>query len=225
VPIHQRFFPYRHANRDIGLVVLVCMGGYVVFLDFVPSLLRAFAMSLFVFFLYDRGLKLLSFASLFFVVGFLLALWPKLLFSIGFWFSVSGVFYIFLFLHHMKELKAWQSFILLHVWVYLAMLPLVHYFFGIFSMGQLLSPVLTIAFILFYPLSLFLHLISQGDLLDGLLQLFFSLELRVEHFLLNIYLVSLYLLFSLLAIFHRFIFYGLFFFNLMLLGYFLYGVA
>jgi competence protein ComEC len=225
IPLHRYHFPYRHGHRDIFVLVFGVLFVYLYFLDFVPSLLRAFAMSLFAYFLYDRGMKLLSFSSLFLVVGFLVALWPKLLFSLGFWFSVSGVFYIFLFLHHFQWLKPWQIFILLHFWVYLAMLPVVHYFFGSFSLAQLFSPFLTMGFILFYPLSLLLHLLQHGEVLDGLLRLFFSVDIVVHDFFISFYLFIFYLIFSLLAIFHRFIFYGLLFFDLMLLGYFLYGVT
>ena len=182
-------------------------------------------MTLFAFFLYDRGIKILSFNSLFLVVGALLALWPTLLFSLGFWFSVSGVFYIFLFLHHFKGLKVWQSFILMHLWVYVAMLPVVHYFFGAFSLHQLFSPVLTMGFIVFYPMSLLLHLVGEGALLDGLLRFFLGVEISVIDVRINLYLFIFSVFLSLLAIFQKRIFYGLLFFDLMFLGYLLYGVA
>jgi len=224
-PLQTRYFPYRNARRDLSLVVLVILFGYLYFLDFVPSLLRAFAMSVFAYFLYDRGVKILSFSSLFIVVFFLIAVWPKLLFALGFWFSVAGVFYIFLFLHHMQELKAWQSFVLLNVWVFLAMLPVVHYTFGSFSLYQLVSPLLSMAFILFYPLALGSHLISQGSLLDPILDYMLALDIYVVDIFINIWFLSLYLCISLLAIFHRFFFYLLLFLCLSFLAYMLYGIA
>jgi len=224
-PIQERLFPYRNAHRDIAVLVFALLFSYLYFLDFVPSLLRAFAMSIFAYALYDRGVKLLSFSSLFLVVGFLIALWPKLLFALGFWFSVAGVFYIFLFLHHMKDLKPWQSFILIHFWVYLAMLPIVHYFFGSFSLVQLLSPLLSMGFILFYPISLFLHLLGLGYILDPALEYLLGLDLFVLDVLIPLWLFLLIVLISLLAILHRFFFYLLLFFNLGICGYFLYGVT
>ena len=224
-PIQGRLFPYRNAHRDIAVLVFILLFAYVYFLDFVPSLLRAFAMSVFAYILYDRGIKLLSFSSLFLVVGFLIALWPKLFFALGFWFSVAGVFYIFLFLHHMKDLKPWQSFILIHIWVYLAMLPIVHYFFGSFSLAQLFSPLLSMGFILFYPLSLFLHLVGMGEVLDPGLEYLLDLDLFVIDILTPLWLFILILIISLLAILNKGFFYLLGFFNLCICGYFLYGVT
>ena len=224
-PVQDRFFPYRNAHRDISVMVMGILFFYLYFLDFVPSLLRAFAMTLFGYLLHDRGVKIVSFSSLLIVVSFLIAIWPKLLFTLGFWFSVAGVFYILLFLHHMQELKAWQSFILLHLWVYLAMLPIVHLFFGTFSLYQLLSPLLTMLFILFYPLELLLHLLGEGAMLDPLLESLFSIKMRVKELLLPLWSLFLYLILSLFAIFHRLFFLSILFFNLGLLGYFLYRIA
>jgi competence protein ComEC len=225
IPLQARYFPFRHGNRDIAIAVFALLLVYLYFLNLVPSLLRAFAMSLFAYILYDRGVKILSFSSLGIVVCFLIALWPKLLFALGFWFSVAGVFYIFLFLHHMKDLKLWQSFLLLHIWVYLAMLPLVHYFYGTFSLYQLASPILTMLFILFYPLELFLHLIGQGSMLDFGLEWLLSLDMHVAQMFVNIWTLTFYIILSGLAIFGKRLFYLLGFFCAGLLGYFLYGIA
>lgn len=224
-PIQGRYFPYRNSHRDIALFIFPLLFSYLYFLEFVPSLLRAFSMSVFAYFLYDRGMKLLSFSALFLVVLFLIALWPKLLFALGFWFSVAGVFYIFLFLHHMKELKAWQSFILLHFWVYIAMLPIVHYFYGSFSYYQLYSPLLSMLFILFYPLTLLLHIFSLGFLLDPVLEYIIDLDMHVVQILTNLWMLIFYLCISFLAVFYRLFFYLLGLFNLLLLAYFLYSVT
>ena len=224
-PIQGRLFPYRHGHRDIAIAVLVILFSYVYFLDFVPSLLRAFAMSAFAYVLYDRGIKILSFTSLFLVILFLMALWPRLVFSLGFWFSVAGVYYIFLFLHHMKELRAWQSFILLHVWVYLCMLPVVHIYFGTFSLYQLFSPLLTMLFIIFYPLELLLHAIGEGNRLDFILVYLLDIELKSIEILLPLWSLFAYIFISLLAIKHKFFFYLILVFTLFLLGYLLYGIT
>ena len=224
-PFQSMLFPFRNAHKDIAVLVFILLFLYVNFLDFVPSLLRAFTMSVFAYTLYDRGIKILSFSSLFLVIAFLISLFPKLIFALGFWFSVAGVFYIFLFLHHMKNLKPWQTFILIHIWVYLAMLPIVHYFFGSFSIAQVFSPVLSMLFILFYPLSLFMHFIGFGDTLDPILEYILALNLLVIEIFIPLYLFIFIILISLLAIIHKFFFYILFFFNLVLLGYFFYGVT
>jgi competence protein ComEC len=224
-PIQGRYFPYRHGNRDSAAVVLTLLFFYLYFLDFTPSLTRAFAMSVFAYFLYDRGVKILSFSSLLLVISFLIALWPALLFSLGFWFSCAGVFFIFLFLHHMQGLKPWQSFLLLHLWVYAAMLPFVHYFYGSFSLHQLFSPLLTMLFILFYPLELFLHLIGQGARLDFIVHYLLSLEVTVIELFIPFWAFLLYLALSLLGIFSRYLFALLGLFCFTLLAYFFYRVA
>ena len=224
-PVQNQFFPYRHARKDIALTVTVLLFGYLYFLDFVPSLLRAFSMSVFAYILYDRGIKILSFSSLFIVVSFLIAMWPKLLFALGFWFSVAGVFFIFLFLHHLKELKPWQSFLLLHIWVYLAMLPLVHYFYGTFSLYQLYSPLLTMLFIVFYPLELFIHVITEGARLDFVLEWFLNIKTKTIEVILPLWALLIYLILSLLSIFDRRFFYLLLFLCMTTLGYFLYRIA
>lgn len=224
-PIQGRFFPYRHVHKDITLIVFILLFGYLYFLDFVPSLLRAFSMSIFAYILYDRGVEVFSFSSLFLVIVFLISMWPKLLFALGFWFSVAGVFYIFLFLHHMKDLKLWQSFILLHIWVYMAMLPLVHYFYGAFSLYQLYSPLLTMAFIVFYPVELFLHMIGQGAMLDGILTTLLELKTENIEIFLPLWSVIVYFLLSLLAIVDRRLFITLCIFCMGTLGYFFYRIA
>lgn len=224
-PIAQRFCPYRNSHKDIAFLVFILLFSYLYFLNFVPSLLRAFAMSLFAYILYDRGMKIISFSSLLLVVSFLIAMWPKLLFALGFWFSVAGVFYIFLFLHYVKELAVWKVFVLLHFWVYLAMLPLVHYFFGTFSLHQLLSPLLTMLFILFYPLELFLHLIGEGSRLDFVLEYLFTLNLHTIELFTNFWVLVLYLVLTLLAIVKKLFFFALLIFNLGFFGYLLNGIT
>lgn len=224
-PVQGIYFPYRNAHRDIAVLVLMVLLAYLNFLDFVPSLLRAYAMTLFAYVLYDRGMRIISFTSLLIVVSSLIALWPKLLFALGFWFSVAGVFYIFLFLHHMKELKVWQSFILLHIWVYLAMLPLVHFFYGSFSLYQLYSPLLSMLFILFYPLVLISHLLSIGEVLDPILDGLLSLDLHVIELFTDIRIFFLYLFISLLAVIYRVFFLLLFLFGFLFLSYLLYRIT
>ena len=119
----NRYFPYRSYKRDSFIVISIVLLSYLLFLDSPPSLLRAFFMLIIGFILYDRGIKIISMLTLLLTVVLLISFFPRLLLSIGFWLSVSGVFYIFLFLIHLKELsKVWQ-FILIPFWVYLLMLP------------------------------------------------------------------------------------------------------
>ena len=172
-PLHQRYFPYRNRVRDMMIVLVFA---YVAFLEFTPSLLRAYSMMFIGFILYDRGIKLLSVSSLLVTVTLLLALFPALLFSMGFWLSVLGVLNLFIILKHFEELKKWQLFIVLHIGVFVLMMPWVIFFFGSFSIGQFLSPLLSMVFILFYPLSIGMHLLGLPDVLDMILMPLLSIE-------------------------------------------------
>ncbi len=101
--LQNRYFPYRNSKSDLFLIVIFVLFTYLLFLDSPPSLLRAFGMLLVGFILYDRGIKIVSMQTLLLTVLLLLAFFPKLFFTLGFWLSVSGVFYIFLFLIHLSE--------------------------------------------------------------------------------------------------------------------------
>ena len=172
----NRYFPYRSYKRDSFIAISIVLLSYLLFLDSPPSLLRAFVMLVIGFILYDRGIKIISMVTLLLTVILLIAFFPRLLLSIGFWLSVSGVFYIFLFLIHFKELsKVWQ-FILIPFWVYLLMLPYSIVIFGNFSIYHPLSIIWTSLFTLFYPISILLHLLNHGDILDGVLKSLMNLE-------------------------------------------------
>ena len=55
------------------------------------------------FILHDRGFKIISMQTLFLTMAILIAFFPRLAFSIGFYLSIFGVFYIFLFLLHYEN--------------------------------------------------------------------------------------------------------------------------
>jgi len=165
----NRYFPFRSYTLDSFIVIALLLLSYLLFLDSPPSLLRAYTMLIIGFFLYDRGIKIISFLTLFLTVVLLISFFPRLLFSIGFWLSVSGVFYIFLFLIHFKHLSRVWQFVLVPFWVYIFMLPYSIVIFGNFSLYHPLSILWTTLFTLFYPLSIALHLIHFGDMFDTLL--------------------------------------------------------
>ncbi len=167
--VQQRYFPYRQSRRDLFVMTLFFLFAYLWFLDFVPSLVRAFGMMFIGFILYDRGVRVLSMQSLSVTVMLLLSLWPRLLFSLGFWLSVGGVFSILLFIRHFSHWHKVIQFIAVHIWVYLMMLPSGLWLFGSFSASHPLSVLWTMSFIIFYPLVLLAHLIGLGSLLDGVL--------------------------------------------------------
>ncbi len=129
-------------------------------------MVRSFGMIAVGYWLYDRGLKIVSMQTLFITVGILLAFFPKLFFSLGFWFSSFGVLSIFIFVRYYEQWKPWQIFLALHIWCYLVMLPLSLAIFGTFGMWHIGSIPLALLFNLYYPAVLVLHLTPWGDLFD-----------------------------------------------------------
>ncbi|GAA8836171.1 ComEC/Rec2 family competence protein [Helicobacter pylori] len=177
-PLQKRYFPYRNAFYDIGVLVWVFLLGYLLLLDFLPSFFRAFLMGLLGFLACFFGVRLLSFKLLILACCIAIALLPKLLFSVGFLLSVCGVWYIFLFLKHTQIFFKTSSFlarsfqaISLSALVFLNMLIVAHAFFPMFSPYQLFSIPLGLIFIVFFPLSLFLHAVGLGSLLDSILSM------------------------------------------------------
>ncbi|MBM0620456.1 ComEC family DNA internalization-related competence protein [Helicobacter pylori] len=177
-PLQKRYFPYRNAFYDIGVLVWVFLLGYLLLLDFLPSFFRAFLMGLLGFLACFFGVRILSFKLLVLACCIAIALLPKLLFSVGFLLSVCGVWYIFLFLKHTQIFFKDSSFfkrsfqaIVLSVLVFLNMLIVAHAFFPMFSPYQLFSIPLGLIFIVFFPLSLFLHAVGLGSLLDHFLSM------------------------------------------------------
>ncbi|TPH29072.1 ComEC family DNA internalization-related competence protein [Helicobacter pylori] len=177
-PLQKRYFPYRNAFYDIGVLVWVFLLGYLLLLDFLPSFFRAFLMGLLGFLACFFGVRLLSFKLLILACCIAIALLPKLLFSVGFLLSVCGVWYIFLFLKHTQTFFKTSSFwvrsfqiISLSALVFLNMLIIAHAFFPMFSPYQFFSIPLGLIFIVFFPLSLLLHAVGLGSLLDHILNM------------------------------------------------------
>jgi len=199
----NRYFPYRSYKVDSFISIAIILLTYLLFLDSPASLLRAFVMLVIGFVLYDRGFKILSMWTLLLTGIFILSFFPRLFFSLGFWLSISGVFYIFLFLIHFKNLnKIWQ-FILIPFWVYIMMLPLSLYIFGSFSIYHPLSIIWTSLFTLFYPLSIFLHLIGLGDFLDGTLVWLLNLNTGEQNLDISWHVEILFILLSFLGMWKK----------------------
>jgi len=175
-PLQQRFFPYRHALFDVGLVAMILLGAYLWFVDFPPSLLRSYAMVLVGWIVLLLGMELLSFTFLTTIMLILVALFPSLLVSLSFGLSVAGVFYIFLLLQYSKGVKALIiTLLFIPLGIFVLMLPVVHTVFAVTSIYQLLSPLLSLLFIPFYPLVMLLHLLGFGNLFDTALLTLFAM--------------------------------------------------
>ena len=223
--LQNRYFPYRSAKRDLFFLVAATLFAYTLFLEYPPSLLRAFAMLIIGFVLYDRGIKIISMQTLFISTLLILALFPKLIFSIGFFLSISGVFYIFLFLLYFKSRhRVWQFF-LLPFWVYLMMLPYALVIFGNFSLYHPLSILFSSLFSLFYPLSILLHLIGMGNLLDPVIHFLLDIKVHPVVIELNNYYLYISILLSLMAVLKKEALYLLLLYSFSIFIYAMYHVA
>ena len=170
-----RYFPYRNAKFDLSAAIFAVLFCYLALIGFVPSFLRAFLMGLLALFLLARNVRVVNFELLFTVICAAVALMPSLLFSVGFYFSSLGVFYIYLYLRHFGErFSNLSNAILLNFWVFSAMILPVLYFFPLVSVQQLAVLPLTPLFSLFYPISALLHAFGAGGALDEYLLEFLS---------------------------------------------------
>ncbi len=203
----KRYFPYRFDLYDVGLLVLIILAWYVWFVDAPPSLLRSYAMMAVGWVLLVLGMELLSFTFLSTIIIVLLVIFPKMLLSLAFWFSVAGVFYIFLLLKHFPTLNKYLMTLFISFGIFVLMLPIVHMVFPMVSSLQLGSPFLSLGFSFFYPLSMLLHLIGLGNLFDPILIKLFTLEAEESIFILNYWYGIAYLLLSFFAIYSKKIFY------------------
>ncbi len=203
-PLQQRYFPYRYSLLDVGVVTVLLLGLYVWFVGSPPSLLRSYTMMFVGWLVILAGIELMSFTFLTTVMLLILVLFPSLMVSLGFWLSVAGVFYIFLLLKYIKAYPGWLiSLLFIPVGIFLLMLPIVHGIFGLTTPYQLLSPLLSLLFTLFYPLMILLHLLGRGDLLDSGLSWLFTLHTEGVEKLLPLWIIAIYLGLSLWAIWSR----------------------
>jgi len=203
-PLQQRFFPYRHALFDVGLVAIVFLGIYLWFVDFPPSLVRSYAMVLVGWMVLLLGMELLSFTFLTTILTMLSALFPSLLVSLSFWLSIAGVGYIFLLLQYTKEFNKWIiTLLFIPFGIFILMLPVVHAIFGVTSEYQLLSPLLSLLFVPFYPLVLVFHMVGLGGVLDSVLLCLFELPKESVDRLLPLWTMLGYVGLSLGAIWSR----------------------
>lgn len=198
--VHQNYFPYRNKKFDILIICIVILFAYLIFIMMVPSFLRAFVMFILGIFLLRGNINILGFENLLIATLLILAFFPQYVFSISLWFSVAGVFYIFLFLEYFKNLPKIRQILLFNVWMYLVMNPITNYFFGTTSYLQLFSSVLTFVFTLFYPLVAVLHLLGYGGLLDAYILKLFTLPSYSSEVLTPLPFFIAYIIFSFLAI-------------------------
>jgi len=207
-PLQQKYFPYRHALFDVGIVAMGILGFYVWFVGYPPSLLRSYVMVFVGWVVLLLGMELLSFSFLVSVFLLLILLFTSLLVSLSFWLSVAGVFYIFLLLQYTKTWNKWLITLgVIPIGIFILMLPVVHTIFGTTSVYQLISPMLSLLFVFFYPLVMLLHLLGIGGIFDTYLLWLFSLPTDSVENIIPSWLALGYLGLSIVAIWYRKAFY------------------
>lgn len=215
IPIYRffqnRYFPYRNSRWDISIIIFAILGYYLWLIDMTPSFLRSYVMGVFGFLFLWCGINVLSFEMLALTTLFLIALFPYLAFNIGFILSVFGVFYIFVFIKHFSTLKVWQTLLLLNLWLFVVMSPIVYYWFGVINIQQWISIPLSILFVIFYPLATFLHTINQGGILDEYLIKFLNYETNSAIFNTPFWLLCVYVVLSLLSAYKKIFMLSIFF--------------
>jgi competence protein ComEC len=212
----QKFFPYRNKYFDLGIIILVVEFFYLYFTNFPPSLIRAFVMEIIIF------SSLLYFEKDYFrvlVFTFLISLilFFEKVFTLSYFLSFVGVYYIFLFFKYFKV--NWISSIMLSFYMFLMMFVVSHHFFYNFNFYQLLSPFINILFIFFYPLTIFLHIIGVGDLFDNLIKFYLDLGEKFYYVKVNSLIFISFIILSLIAYYKKQIFYVINIFGLTILGY------
>ncbi|MCG3684632.1 ComEC/Rec2 family competence protein [Aliarcobacter butzleri] len=199
----DRYFPYRNRKLDILLITTAILFYYLILTDIVPSLLRAFVMFCLGIYLLRSNIKILSYMTLFYTFLIVIAFYPKYIFSIGFWFSIFAVFYIYLFIQYFKNYNKWLLFIFFNIWMFLIFNPIVHYYFPQTSYEQFYSIPITIFFNFFYPAEIFAHIFGFSDYFDEYLKIFIEHKIYVYEVFTPLYFYILYLFVSFLSIWSK----------------------
>lgn len=174
--IYARYFAYLDYRFGLGVFSFIIVFLYLFIIGFAPSFLRACFMGLFGFYLLVRGISLKSFELFFACVFMLVAIFPELIFSLGFFFSCFGVWLIYIYFNHFKFKSAFINVICLNLYLFFCMIVIVSYFFGFMSFTQIFALGLSLAFVVFYPLAIVLHVFGYGGIFDDSLIDFLNLS-------------------------------------------------
>lgn len=215
-PIHQKYYNYRNKKVDILFVVISILFFYLIFTGFIPSLLRAFIMFIIGIYFLRSNIKILSFNTLLITLVCIIAFFPRYIFSLSLWFSIFGVFYIYLFIKYFQGTNKILLLFLFNFWIFFALNPIIHYFFDASSYMQLLSPFVSIFFSFFYPLELLIHILGVGSIFDEYILWFLTLETNVYFFKTSFSFLIIYLGISFGAIFKKEFFIGV---NILFIGF------
>jgi len=142
-----------------------------------------------------------QFQFLIFVLLVILAVMPKLITSVALLLSFMGVYYIFLILKWLKGYSTWFiSLVAIPIGVFLLMFPIGHFFFNNTTIWQLMSPILSLLFIIFYPIVAILHLFGVGGIFDNSLMNLFNLPTKSIKVIMPLWIILPYIALSIVAI-------------------------
>lgn len=206
---HQRYFSYRNKKYDLILISLIFLFYYLILTDIIPSLLRAFVMLVLTIYFLRSNIKIVSYTNLFFTFLIVIALFPKFLFSLGFWFSIIAVFYIFLFIQYFKNLNKYFQIIFFNVWMFLVFNPIVHFYFPQTTYEQFLSIVINILFAIFYIFEIVAHIFGFAIYFDGFIKDFLSYKMNVFSVETPFYFLLIYMILSFASVFNKKVFFCL----------------
>ena len=216
---HQRYFSYRNKKYDLILISLVFLFYYLILTDIIPSLLRAFVMLVLTIYFLRSNIKIVSYINLFYTFLIVVALFPKFLFSLGFWFSIIAVFYIFLFIQYFKNLNKYFQIIFFNVWMFLVFNPIVHYYFPQTTYEQFLSIIINILFAIFYVFEIIAHIFGFAIYFDSFIKDFLSYQMNVFIVKTPFYFLLIYMIFSFASVFNKKAFWSL---NILVIAFNLY---
>lgn len=215
----NRYFPYRNRKFDILLITIAILFYYLILSDIVPSLLRAFVMFCLGIFLLRSNINIVSYITLFFTFLIVIALFPRYIFSIGFWFSIFAVFYIYLFIEYFQSYNKYLLFIFFNIWMFLIFNPIVHFYFPQTSYEQFYSIPITIFFNIFYPLEILAHILEVSHYFDRFIKVFLEHKFYVYEIFTPLYFYILYIVVSFFSVFSKIAFWLL---NILMIGFNLY---
>ncbi|MDX4035935.1 ComEC/Rec2 family competence protein [Aliarcobacter skirrowii] len=214
--LQNRYFPYRNRRFDILLITMAILFYYLLLTDIVPSLLRAFVLFSLGLYLLRSNIKVISYLTLLYTFLIVIAIFPKFIFSIGFWFSIFAVFYIYLFIQYFKNGNKILLYLFFNVWMFLIFNPIVHYFFPQTAIEQFYSIPITILFTIFYPLEIVAHIFNFSIYFDDYLKIFLENKIYVYEVFTPFYFFILYIIFSFLSIWSKKSFFIL---NILMIGF------
>ena len=196
----DNFFPYLHIQRDVSIISMVIIFLYMYMLSFPIPLVRAFFTLAFILFLKDRYIEIFNFEKLSIIILLILALNIEYLFSVSFFLSITGVFYIYIFLKYFPYKNKILIAIFLNVYLFFTMSIIVYFFFNKFSYTQISSIILSILFPIFYLTNIISHLLNLCSLFDEYLIEAINMKKSLIEINVPIYLLIFHILSSLLAI-------------------------